>query len=336
MAQLTRFSTRPLPRELQFPTWLGRLRHYFGDVRATARTPAGFEGWFESLSERGVVVTRMRNGPQCIEHIESTTQAEHTGFVHLVFPLAGQFEVEQAGRSAVFEPGDWGILDMSRSFRSVAERPVEMLVLAAPRATILGPHVDLGYCAARRYSSRGGGARIVKNFLVSLLEEQSTLTPVLCRDFATFALQLARSNLMDVVTQRPFRKTRRKRTEVETYIASHLRDCELSIKDVATACGCSKRYIHKMFSVDGQSVGQYILLSRLQGSAEDLASPEFAHSSITDIAVSWGFNSSSGFSRVFRKHYNSSPSAYRASRRACPPGATTRARSPGTALSGGA
>jgi AraC-like DNA-binding protein len=311
MAQLRRFSTRPLPREQQFPLWLNCLRQYFGDVRATAQQSPGFDAWIESIAEKGVVVTRMRTGPQYIEHVASTAQAEHSGYVHMVFPIAGRFEVEQAGRSSVFEPGDWGILDLSGSFRSLVERPVEMLVLAAPRAMILSPLVDLEDCVARRFASRGG-ARIVRNFLASLLEEQSTLTPVLRRDFATFALQLARSNIMDV-TVRPSRTTSHKQSEVETYIANHLRDSDLSLEDVATACGCSKRYIHKIFSARGETVGQYILRLRVSGSAEDLISPELRHRSITDIAVSWGFNSSSAFSRVFRKQLKVSPSVYRAS-----------------------
>ena len=314
MAQLTRFSTRPLPRDRQFPVWLDCLRRFFGDVRATAPGAAGFDAWIESISERGVAVTRMRTGAQCIEHIESAAQAEHSGFVHVVFPIAGRFHVEQAGRSAVFEPGDWGIFDLSKSFRSVVDRPVEMLVLAAPRAMILSPHVDLSDSVARRFSSRGGGARIVKNFMASLLEEQGALTPVLRRDFATFALQLARSHIMDIAAPRPSRKACGKRSEVETYIANHLRNPELSLDDVAAACGCSKRYVHKIFSAQGQTAGQHILRSRLLGSAEDLANPEFGHLSITDIAVSWGFNSSSAFSRVFRKQFNVSPRAYRASR----------------------
>lgn len=311
MAQLTRFSTNPLPRDQQFPLWLDCLRHYFGEVRATStRQTTGFDAYLESIAERGVVVTRMRTGPQYIEHIESPMQAEHKGFVHLVFPVTGRFEVEQSGRSSVFEPGDWGLFDLSATFRSMVERPTELLVLAAPRAMILSPQVDLGAYAARRFPSRGG-ARIVRNFLASLIDEQSTLTPALRRDFATFALQLARSSIMDVAI-RSARKNLHKRSEVESYIANHLRDPDLSVETVAARCGCSKRYIHKIFASGGETACQHILRARLQGSAEDLASPELQHLSITDVAVSWGFNSSSAFSRVFRKQFKVSPSAYRA------------------------
>ncbi len=171
-------------------------------------------------------MTRMRTGPQYIEHIESAARAEHRGYVHMVFPIAGRFEVEQAGRSAAFEPGDWGFFDLSGNFRSVVERSIEMLVLAAPRRMILSPHVDPSACTARRFSSRGG-ARIVRNYLASLLEEQSILTPVLRRDFATFALQLARSNIMELAA-RSSRKACRKQSAVETYISNHLRDSDLS------------------------------------------------------------------------------------------------------------
>jgi AraC-like DNA-binding protein len=312
MAQLTRFSTNPLPREQQFPLWLDRLRHYFGDVNATrTRHTPGFEAHLESIAERGVVVTRMRTGPQYIEHIESPARAEHKGYVHLVFPVSGRFEVEQAGRCSAFEPGDWGIFDLSATFRSMVERPLELLVLAAPREMILSRQVDLAGCAARRFASRGG-ARVVRNFLASLIEEQSTLTPGLRRDYTALALQLARSNIMEVAV-RASRKSCDKRAEIESYIANHLRDPDLSVETVAARCGCSKRYIHKIFAAAGETAGQHILRARLAGSAEDLASSELRHLSITDVAVSWGFNSSSAFSRVFRKQFKVSPSQYRRS-----------------------
>jgi AraC-like DNA-binding protein len=314
MAQLTRFSTRAFPPSLQFPVWLDCLRRFFGDVRATAKESAGFDAWIESISDREVVITRMRTGPQYIEHTESTAAAEHRGFVHVVFPIAGSFHLEQTGHSAVLEPGDWGVYDLSKSFRSLSERPVEILVLAAPQALFLNEDLDIDRIAARRFSSRRGGARIIKNFVASLLEEQRTLTPMLRHDFATFALQLTRLTIMEITAGGSWAKSPRVvPSRVKAYIASHARNAELSIDAVAAACSCSKRYIHKIFSSSGQTAGQYILQCRLTGSARDLASPELAHLTITDIAVSWGFNSSSVFSRVFRKHFQITPRDYRES-----------------------
>jgi AraC-like DNA-binding protein len=313
MAQLTRFSTRAFPPSRQFPVWRDCLRRFFGEVHATAKEAVGFDAWIESISEKEVVVTRMRAGPQYIEHTESAAAGEHRGFIHVVFPIAGSFHFEQTGHSAVLEPGDWGVYDLSRSFRSVTDHAVEMLVLAAPQAMILNRELDIDRIAARRFSSRSGGARIIKNYLASLLEEQGTLTPALRHDFATYALQLTRLTIMEITAGESCSKSPRVvGSRVKTYIASHARNAELSIDAVAAACGCSKRYIHKIFSSVGQTAGQYILQCRLNGSTRDLVNPEFAHLTITDIAVSWGFNSSSAFSRIFRKHFQASPRDYRA------------------------
>jgi AraC-like DNA-binding protein len=133
------------------------------------------------------------------------------------------------------------------------------------------------------------------------------------------ALQWARLNILEVASGKSSGSARQTlRTKVKTYIANHLRNGDLSIDAVAHSCGCSRRYIHKMFSAAGQTAGHYILESRLAGSANDLTSPELDHLSITDIAVSWGFNSSSTFSRAFRKHFKISPRAYRAARQEPP------------------
>ena len=48
----------------------------------------------------------------------------------------------------------------------------------------------------------------------------------------------------------------------------------------------------------------------------DLNNPALAPRTITDIALSWGFNNSAHFSRVFREHTGLSPRAFREA--ACP------------------
>ncbi len=315
MAQLTRFSTRAFPRKARFPAWRDCLRRYFGEVRATAKDANPFDAWIESITEHSVVVTRMRAAPQRIEHLESAAAAEHSGFVHVVFPLCGYFHIEQHGRSVVLEPGDWGIYDLSKSFRSVSEHPVELLVLAAPRAMILSRGLDFERIIAQRFSARSGSARIVKNFMASLLEEQGTLTPALRHDFARFALQLTRRTLIEVTARTPARiSSRVLRARVEAYIADHLRNADLSIEVIAAAFHCSKRYIHKVFCAEGRTAGDCILQWRLEGCARDLAGAELAHLRITDIATSWGFKSLSTFSRVFRRHFQVPPRTYRLAR----------------------
>jgi AraC-like DNA-binding protein len=62
-----------------------------------------------------------------------------------------------------------------------------------------------------------------------------------------------------------------------------------------------------LFSDKGMTVSDYIWRARLLHCRQEL---ETQHGkTITDVAFSWGFSSSSHFSRVFRKHFGFVPSA---------------------------
>jgi AraC-like DNA-binding protein len=70
-------------------------------------------------------------------------------------------------------------------------------------------------------------------------------------------------------------------------------------------------YVHKIFSADGQTLSSYIRLARLERCRRDLGRAELTHLSVTEIAFSWGFQHQAHFSRVFRNHFNVSPSSCR-------------------------
>jgi AraC-like DNA-binding protein len=93
----------------------------------------------------------------------------------------------------------------------------------------------------------------------------------------------------------------------QVFIREHLRDPDLSIDQISAALGCTKRYLHMLFSDRGMTVSDYIWRARLQNCRQELE----AHGgkTITDVAFSWGFSSSSHFSRVFRKYFGIVPSS---------------------------
>jgi AraC-like DNA-binding protein len=62
-----------------------------------------------------------------------------------------------------------------------------------------------------------------------------------------------------------------------------------------------------LFSERGTTISDYIRQARLQNCRQELETQ--AGKTITDVAFSWGFSSSSHFSRVFRKYFGVAPSA---------------------------
>ena len=75
----------------------------------------------------------------------------------------------------------------------------------------------------------------------------------------------------------------------------------LSIDQIADALHCGKRNLHKVFSHDGTTISDFIWRLRLERCRDDLAAPTCAWKSITEIAFSWGFNSSTHFSKAFKE-----------------------------------
>jgi AraC-like DNA-binding protein len=98
---------------------------------------------------------------------------------------------------------------------------------------------------------------------------------------------------------------------VKGFIAANLNDPMLTLGGIAKAIGCSKRYLHKLFDDEAETLNTFIWHSRLERIRQDFADPSLRQHSITEIAFSRGFNSSTHFSRSFREVYGIAPSVYR-------------------------
>ena len=104
---------------------------------------------------------------------------------------------------------------------------------------------------------------------------------------------------------------------IQTYIKDHLADPDLSASSIADRCGVSVRYLHALFKLTNQTVGDYIRANRLERCRQELSSGG-RYGSITDLAFRWGFHDPSHFSRLFRTAYRQTPREYaRAALAAC-------------------
>jgi AraC-like DNA-binding protein len=98
---------------------------------------------------------------------------------------------------------------------------------------------------------------------------------------------------------------------VKAYIEAHLSEPNLSLSDIAWNNGISPRYLHYLFRQTEMSASEWMRLRRLQRSYDLLSSSRYATQSITEIAYSMGFNSSSHFSNLFRAQFGVRPSDVR-------------------------
>ncbi len=102
-----------------------------------------------------------------------------------------------------------------------------------------------------------------------------------------------------------------RRLQVKSHIDRHYSRPGLTISAIAESLHLSARYIQMAFADDATSPAEYLRQCRLKAAARLLADPRWSAHSVTDIAFSCGFNSSSYFSTQFRAAFKESPDSYR-------------------------
>ncbi len=95
---------------------------------------------------------------------------------------------------------------------------------------------------------------------------------------------------------------------VADYIASHLRDEDLTVNSVAEAFHFHPVYLNRIFKKDrGMSIGQFIIDSRMNAAAAYLTLRQL---SVNEVAERVGYRHYPNFYKMFKKHYNCTPSQY--------------------------
>lgn len=98
---------------------------------------------------------------------------------------------------------------------------------------------------------------------------------------------------------------------IKTDIDAHLDDESLSVAAIAKRHGVTPRYVHKLFEREGTTYTQFVLSQRLDRAYRMLRDPRLVKTGIGAIAYEAGFGDISYFNRVFRRHYNATPSDIR-------------------------
>ena len=94
-----------------------------------------------------------------------------------------------------------------------------------------------------------------------------------------------------------------------TYLKKHIYDCDLKTELLPDLCGISGTYFRKIFKSNfSTSPQEYILAKRLSHAKAIFDSGDF--NSVSEVALSAGYNDALYFSRAFKKKYGVCPSAY--------------------------
>lgn len=283
----------------------------FGDEHFNGRIVSGQAGY---LSLCKLDVTRHR-----VVRTPSLVRGSDRGFLKVVAQLRGQACFEQKGRHVWLSPGEWSVYDTTDAYAVANPDTVQQLVLMIPKDQLqnegLLRGLKLDELMVQRFTNAGGVARLAWDTMLSAFDELPHMSTPVAEGVADAVAQLVQLSLLERAGH-PTALTQREalRDRLKDYVARHLRESDLSIARIATALNCSRRHLYNALADEPEGVAGYILTQRLEACRRELAVSTPASRSVTDIALSWGFNNLAYFSRVFKAEYGLSPSEYRAAR----------------------
>jgi AraC-like DNA-binding protein len=304
--------TSGLSPKQQIQSWSDALTNLCGPFDINPMKASSFEGRINYTTVSKLKLCQIEASQHRLSHKASRATTGAHPFVKILFQTHGISHFEQGGRRIELMPGDCLAYDVSCPHTIVSPALTRHEVVIVPKQLLLERGFRLARMSPCKLSARSGTGRIAYNFVHAAFDEATKLSPTNAIGVADALIDLLLLPLREPDVM--FDRGGCDRTGPEAmyvraqfFIREHLRDPDLCIDRISAALGCTKRYLHMLFSDRGTTISDHIRHARLQHCRQELET--MAGKTITDVAFSWGFSSSSHFSRVFREHFGVAPSA---------------------------
>ncbi|MFI8186021.1 helix-turn-helix domain-containing protein [Actinacidiphila glaucinigra] len=255
-------------------------------------------------------VSRVQAGPQVVTRSKRLIARDGQRFLTLSLQRRGTAMQEQDGRESLVKPREFTISDSSRLFRKKLESDFCFTSFHFPREELRVREEDLRALTATVFTSDTGSAALVATYFARMAREAAGFDAAVGRQFAATGLDL----LALLIDERSGRFTSQAPelaaatlVRVKDHIMRNLSRPDLSPSTISEAHFMSVRYLHKLFGLEGTTVGRWIQMQRLERCRRDLLRPAAVGIGVAAVARRWGFVSPSHFSRVFRAAYGMTP-----------------------------
>ena len=242
-----------------------------------------------------------------LAHTVSRARSSEHPYVKIHFQTEGISYFEQDGRRIELKPGDCLAYDVGCPHTITNPGLTRHDVVIVPKELLRERGFHAERMSACKLSARTGTGRISHDFVHAAFDEAAKLSPNNATIVADSLIDLLLLPLREADATFDRGGPEAMYIRAQAFIREHLRDPELCIDQISAALGCTKRYLHMLFSDRGMTVSDYIWHARLQNCRHELET--HGGKTVTDVAFSWGFSSSSHFSRVFRKYFGIVPSS---------------------------
>ncbi|NTJ65672.1 helix-turn-helix domain-containing protein [Agrobacterium rhizogenes] len=284
--------------------WKEQLWSTYVRLESKAETD-GFYGAVQEFLPHSHSLSLVDSTAQLTERTRRHIRADQQEVVLVAFQLSGCGLVVQDERQARTAPGEFVLYESMRPYSLGFDGPFKQLVLRVDRERMISTMPCIGNMTARTFDARQGAGAVALDFLQSLAArgsqiDEGSLSPMERTAFDLIATGVL-SSTGDLSPRRVLFERLRDR------LIEKVRDPSFNQTDMAVLAGMSSRSLRRLCAENGISPGGLILRTRLQGATDSFALDINKRRSVTEIALSWGFNDISYFNRAFRATYGMTP-----------------------------
>jgi AraC-like DNA-binding protein len=226
----------------------------------------------------------------------------------IVSAMEGTVHVEQMGRSVTLGPGQLAVMGLQQPAVARIFYRCRSMAIEIPRNLVPFSTAELVDVVAT--AVRGELVDITLDLAHSLLVMRSEMTVEQGVDCGFTLVNLAAALVRQLHAERSDAEPGMI-DRVKMYIDRRLADPALSPRRVADGMHISLRFLHRLFEGEPETVTAYIRRRRLEGIRDDLANPDLARLTVSDVAARWGLIDPSRFGQLFRRTFGEAPSQYR-------------------------
>lgn len=308
------FDSSKLPAAKRREAWRDAICEIYLRVDCAAEKRNDYDGFVREMQFGAVTLTDTLSSPQSVARQSQHIASLEKDCYFVGIPQSGSIMLRQAGSSFTINAAKGALFCASEPYDLRCDERFRSFWVEVPRQAFANRFTTAQPPLVSAFSLGSGLGRIAVEFCSALASEGAALDPQsrakLGEQFMDLlALAVGGEAERQPSSEKSLRHARLR--SVKAYIDAHLGDPNLSLAGIAKKNGISLRYLHQLFRLTDHSASEWLRLRRLQRCYDLLASPQFASQSITDIAYSMGFSSSSHFSNLFRDQFGVRPSDVR-------------------------
>ncbi|MFJ9559331.1 helix-turn-helix domain-containing protein [Streptomyces fuscichromogenes] len=289
--------------------WQRALSRTFVDVEVRVAHDRPWTGELTAERLGALQIATEDFGPGTVLRGARTVAADPRGHILVRRQLTGTALLLQDGRTAELHPGRLAFHDARRPFRIVLPERQRARVFMVPRALLRLEERQLAALTATAVDGAdGGAAALLLPLLDGLDAEVSRSDPGRREQLARTVVEILATLALERIGRQPESGLWER---ITASVRARLGEPGLAPRDIADQHAISLRYLHRLFQLQGTTMGGWVRARRLEAAHEELARPGAAHRPIAAVAARWGFTSPSHFSRAFRDAYGMSPAQWR-------------------------